>query len=274
MNVDRRTVEGFGHEWSAFDQRPLSESELGGLFSEYFRVFPDDVLRPDAVGFDLGCGSGRWARFIAPRVGTLHCIDASEQALGVARTTLASFDNCEFHHASVESIPLAPNSMDFGYSLGVLHHIPDTAAGIRACVECLRPQAPLLLYLYYNFEGRGIIFKGLWRLSDLFRRLVSNAPFGLKKAITSVLAACVYLPLARLARELEKRGRHVEGVPLSYYRNRSFYTMRTDSLDRFGTRLEKRFSRREILDMMENAGLERITFSEEPPFWCAVGFRR
>ena len=67
-------------------------------------------------------------------------------------------------------------------------------------------------------------------------------------------------------------GGKVADVPLSAYRNRSFYSMRTDALDRFGTRAEKRFTREQIRSMMESAGLERIAFSEVP-HWCAVGYR-
>jgi len=63
-------------------------------------------------------------------------------------------------------------------------------------------------------------------------------------------------------------------MPLAAYRNLSFYSMRTDALDRFGTRLERRFSRQEIEDMMHSAGLRDIVFSDSLPFWCAVGFRR
>lgn len=50
--------------------------------------------------------------------------------------------------------------------------------------------------------------------------------------------------------------------------------MRTDALDRFGTRLERRFSRREIEAMMREAGLDVIVFLDAPPFWCALGRRR
>jgi hypothetical protein len=50
--------------------------------------------------------------------------------------------------------------------------------------------------------------------------------------------------------------------------------MRTDALDRFGTRLEQRFTRAEIQAMMQRAGLERIQISPTEPFWCAVGYRR
>jgi len=47
--------------------------------------------------------------------------------------------------------------------------------------------------------------------------------------------------------------------------------MKTDSRDRFGTPLEKRFSRLEIELMMKKSGLEEIRFSNHFPFWCAVG---
>ena len=62
-------------------------------------------------------------------------------------------------------------------------------------------------------------------------------------------------------------------VPLSQYRHNSFYTMRTDALDRFGTRLEKRFTKSEIRDMMLAAGLDEITFSDKS-FWTAVGIKK
>ena len=82
------------------------------------------------MGFDAGCGSGRWAALVAPRVGHLHCVDASSDALSVARRKLAGLSNVSFHDAPVDAMPLPDSSMDFGYSLGVLHHIPDTPAGL------------------------------------------------------------------------------------------------------------------------------------------------
>lgn len=48
--------------------------------------------------------------------------------------------------------------------------------------------------------------------------------------------------------------------------------MHTDALDRFGTKLEQRFSHEQIKTMMEKAGLERVEFSTSVPFWCAVGY--
>lgn len=273
-NADPAVVAGFGREWESFDQEGVPAAELRERFEQYFRLFPWEALPPHPAGFDMGCGSGRWARFVAPRVGNLHCVDASAAAIAVAERALAGQANCEFHVASVDEAPLARGSMDFGYSLGVLHHVPDTAAGIRACVRLLKPGAPFLLYLYYRLDNRPTWFRALWGATNVLRLAISRMPHPLKLAITTVIAAIVYLPVARLAAFAERLGGNVETMPLSTYRHSSFYTMRTDSLDRFGTRLEKRFDRAEVRRMMEAAGLERLTFAAEPPYWCALGYRR
>src|SRR5687768_9649146 len=107
-NVDRATVEDFGREWEKFDQSALGEEELQAIFDSYFAIFPWHDIAPESVGFDLGCGSGRWAGFVAPRVSTLHCIDASAAALDVAKRNLAPLGNCIFHLADVGQLPFAP----------------------------------------------------------------------------------------------------------------------------------------------------------------------
>jgi hypothetical protein len=58
---------------------------------------------------------------------------------------------------------------------------------------------------------------------------------------------------------------------LSAYHNKSFFVIRNDALDRFGTPLEQRFSKIEIKQMMEKAGLTNIIFSNNMPYWHAVG---
>lgn len=271
-NSDPKTVEGFGDEWTRFDQTGMSDEDTKQIFERYFSIFPWAVLPKGAVGFDLGCGSGRWAKLVAPCVGTLHCIDPSA-GIEVARKNLGSQANCVFHQAGVDDIPLRNQSMDFGYSLGVLHHIPDTRAALAACVAKLKPGAPFLLYLYYAFDNRPVWFRVLWQVSDRVRKVVSRMPHGLRYAMSQVIAGLVYWPLARVTKLAETLGINVTNFPLSSYRNWGFYVMRTDALDRFGTRIEQRFTKMEIKTMMESAGLENIRFSEEI-FWCAVGYAK
>ena len=269
-NIDQQTVKSFGDEWSRFDQLGMSNDEARNRFNEYFAVFPWDALPSNAEGFDMGCGSGRWARWVAPKVGKLHCIDPSN-AIEIARVNLSEHGNVSFHYASVDSQCLPPSSQDFGYSLGVLHHVPDTTAAIRSCVDLLKPGAPLLLYLYYAFDNRPWWFRAIWRVSDLARQIIYRLPPSLKHIVTDVIALLVYIPLALVSRMMEQLGFNVASVPLSYYRKYSFYTMRTDARDRFGTPLERRFAKQQIVEMMKVAGLVNVCFSDAAPYWCVVG---
>lgn len=271
-NLNPETVNSFGDEWLRFNQLGMPIEESDKTFNEYFAIFPWESLTNRSEGFDMGCGTGRWARWVAPRVRHLHCIDPSD-AIQVAEQSLGSFANVSFLRASVDSSGLLPCSQDFGYSLGVLHHVPDTAAAIRSCAELLKPGAPLLLYLYYAFDNRSLWFRALWRLSDFARRLICRLRPALKHLVTDAIATFVYWPLARLSRLMTRLGLNVHSVPLSFYRDRSFYTMRTDARDRFGTPLEQRFTRPQIEKMMFDAGLRDIRFSERAPYWCVVGVK-
>ena len=269
-NIENKTVEDFGEEWNKYNQTSISDEELKIAWNQYFEIFPFEELSSDAEGFDMGCGSGRWAKFVASKVRLLNCIDPSEKALNVAKQNLSEFSNINFLQASVSDNALKENSQDFGYSLGVLHHIPDTLEGIKACAKLLKKDAPFLLYCYYNFENRPTFFKSLWGLSDFFRKILAPLSFGKKIYITSILAYLIYYPMARFALVCEKIGINVTNFPLSDYRKKSFYFMKTDALDRFGTRVEKRFSKGEIQSMLLEAGFKDIRFSENAPFWVSI----
>ena len=262
------TVNGFGDEWSRFQQQEGDFGDRELMFEDYFKVFPWETLPIDSVGADVGCGSGRWAVMVAPKVGHLHLVDASPDALAVAQRNMGPFSNCSFHNASLDEMPFPNGSLDFAYSLGVLHHVPDTARAILSVSEKIRPGGIFLAYIYYKFDNRPIWFRLLWRFSDLMRAVICRMPYSLRYAFSQALAVLVYWPLSRSALLLEKWFKPLPNFPLFWYRNKSFYSLRTDALDRFGTRLEHRFTREQIEDMLKAAGFQAIRFSDTAPFWC------
>ena len=271
-NIDLKTVESFGDEWGRFDQTGMSEKEAKKVFDGYFSIFNWSNLPKNSIGFDMGCGSGRWAKWVAPKVTKLHCIDPSN-ALEIAKKNLISHDNILYHKSSVDSVDIEDSSQDFGYSLGVLHHIPDTAAAIKSCARLLKPNAPMLLYLYYAFDNRSFLFKFIWQASNILRGLIHPLPPGLKHFITDVIALFIYWPLAKFSKIVTKIGFPSDNIPLSFYQDHSLYTMRTDARDRFGTPLEQRFSKDQIAFMMEEAGFINIQFSNNEPYWCVIGYK-
>ena len=129
--------------------------------------------------------------------------------------------------------------------------------------------------MYFWFDNRPAWYRGLWRASDLARRVICKMSQRFKYWLSQIIAVTLYWPIARTARLFELCGKKdVESFPLTFYRNKPLYMMRTDALDRFGTRLEQRFTKIEIVQMLEKAGLERLHFSDQIPFWVAVGYRK
>jgi ubiquinone/menaquinone biosynthesis C-methylase UbiE len=275
-NLDPQVTRGFGQEWSTFrqDRNHLPDEARGNIFDSYFCIFPWHLLPADGgAGIDVGCGTGRWAMNVVPRVKHLHLLDASAEALAVARENLSFASNVSFHAQSVAEIPLPSNSLDFAYSLGVLHHVPDTQAAIDAVADRLKPGAPFLVYLYYAFDNRPSWYWALWRISNAARLVISRLARPLQLIVSQTIAALVYWPLARAGWCLSRLGVSARSLPLSYYADKSFYVMRTDAYDRFCTRLEKRFTRIEIEQMLKRAGFDDVQFSQSEPFWCAVGIK-
>ena len=119
-NLDKKTVESFGDEWIRFDQSKMENKEAYKIFNNYFSIFPLERLSKRSEGFDMGCGSGRWAKFIAPKVRLLHCIDPS-RAIQVAKKKLKKFNNVSYHRKSLEKSGLVIVDLVL---LGVLHHVP------------------------------------------------------------------------------------------------------------------------------------------------------
>ncbi|HSY62508.1 MAG TPA: class I SAM-dependent methyltransferase [Cytophaga sp.] len=273
-NIDMETVESFGEEWSAF--HTFNEIEIYNAGDNYFDIVPDTVLNKSANVLDVGCGTGRWSYYIADKVDFVECVDPSKAVLAAANL-LKNKSNIRITQASVDNIPFADNSFDFVFSLGVLHHVPDTKEAVKKCVQKVKRNGHILLYLYYNLENRGIVFKTLFYLSNSIRWVVSKLPSKLKIGVCNLLAVFFYLPFVLFAKLLLTIGvseAMVSKIPLSWYVDKSFHIIRNDSLDRFGTPLEQRFSKQEISDMLEYAGCDNIVFADNAPFWRVIAQKK
>jgi ubiquinone/menaquinone biosynthesis C-methylase UbiE len=270
-NIDLSTVHSFGVEWQAFND--FKEEEINKIGDSYFDIVKPEMLGKDKIAADFGCGTGRWTKYLHNKVGAIAAIDPSEAILSAAHL-LKGAGNVYLYKASIDNLPFPDNNFDFGFSLGVLHHIPDTAKAMEACVQKIKPGGYFLVYLYYSLDNRGPLYRSLFWISNLVRRIVSRMPDKLKKFSCNLLAICFYMPFVLLSRLLKLIGvpKKVRSyIPLNAYEGTSSYIIRNDALDRFGTPLEQRFSRKTIEEMMSKAGLDNIIFSENTPYWHAVG---
>lgn len=272
-NIDEKVVASFGDEWTKFHD--FSDDTINDIAKEYFDLLNEDIVNKNTYAIDLGCGTGRWTKFLSSKAGFVEALDPSE-AIFAADHLLKDVENVRLTKASIEKIPFDDNTFDFAMSVGVLHHIPDTQKAMQDCVKKVKPGGYFYCYLYHNLETRSSWFKIIFFLSDLIRKVVCRLPSFLKKPICDLLAVVIYMPMVLLVRFLVLIGLRKIAVklPLSAYNNKSFFVIRNDALDKFGTTLEQRFSKKQVEDMMRNCNLENIVISPLTPFYHAIGRKK
>ena len=271
-NIDYEVVASFGDEWTKFHD--FSDETINNIAQEYFDIIDETIVNRNTYAIDLGCGTGRWTKYLANKAGFIEAVDPSN-AIYAADELLGKIPNVRLTKASIENIPFDDETFDFAMSVGVLHHIPDTGKAMLDCVKKVKKGGYFYCYLYHNLETRGWWFKTLYYLSDLLRKVVCRLPKALKRVVCDILAIVIYMPFVLTVRFLVLIGlRNIaKKIPLSAYNNKSFFVIRNDALDKFGTRLEQRFSQKQFVDMMTACGLTEIKVSTLTPFYHALGKR-
>jgi ubiquinone/menaquinone biosynthesis C-methylase UbiE len=270
-NLDKKTVESFGEEWTSFHD--FSEADIKISGDKYFDIVSDEMLNKNSGVIDIGCGSGRFIKYLKGRYHKITGIDPSS-AIFAADKLLGNDPDIQLIQTSTDNIPFPDGHFDFGYSLGVLHHIPDTQKALTDSVKKIKSGGYFLLYLYYSLDNRSVFFKLLFYISNALRWCISKLSPGQKKFVCDILAVILYMPFVffcRFLKLMQVPEKYRRLIPLQAYEQQSFYIIRNDSLDRFGTPLEQRFSQQQIKEMMESAGLKDIIFSTQIPYWHAVG---
>lgn len=271
-NIDYKTVESFGDEWNKFAQ--FSESEIINIGNEYFDITNDRILNEKSYVLDLGCGSGRWSKYVASKVKFVEAVDPSQSVIA-ASYLLKDVPNVRITQAGVDHIPFGDESFDFAFSLGVLHHIPNTQLALNKLAKKVKIGGHILIYLYYNLDNRSSLYKFIFKTSNLLRLFISTLPKKPKHIICDFIALSVYLPLIGLAKSAKFIfGNNLyKSIPLSYYVGKSLNIIRNDALDRFGTPLEQRFTKIQITELLIQEGFGEIKFSDKEPYWHVIGKR-
>ncbi len=267
-DLKARTARSFEYEWKRFNVPP---EQMQANFWSYFRSFSADFFKGKRV-LEAGSGMGRHTYYLSQFAHEVVAIDLGE-AIRVTAINVAEQPNVRLVQADIDYLPFPSESFDFICSIGVLHHLPDTEAGLISLVRCLRLGGVVHLYLYWALEDAPVWKRGLLMLVTAVRRITVRLPFSLVEKLAWLVAiigyCCFSIPYRYLSRWRATRA-WVEDLPLQRYAKDGFRVCYNDQFDRLTAPLERRFTRGQVTELFARAGLADVHV--EPHYgWLAHG---
>lgn len=149
-----------------FWERTDYDRAFRGSFGAYMTKIEADALDrtfppgPAERLLDLGCGHGRFLRWLAPRARRLIGLDRSLRLLKLAAEgnevdPIGAPAGLVF--ASATELPLATGSVETITCVRVIQHVPDQDAALAEARRVLRPGGSLVLVQYNFLSAHGLI---------------------------------------------------------------------------------------------------------------------
>ncbi len=175
-------------------------SDPDRLRVEYHLMWPESAYRQDLEILIAGCGTSQAAKH-ALRQPTAHVtgIDISTTSLRHTRALKRRYDlkNLEVRQLPVERAHELGCRFDKVVCTGVLHHLADPDAGLRALRAVLKPEGAMYVMVYAAY-GRA----GIYMLQEYCRRLEIGTSRGEIEDLIAVLRTLPNgHPLAHILRE-------------------------------------------------------------------------
>jgi SAM-dependent methyltransferase/uncharacterized protein YbaR (Trm112 family) len=258
-DADARQVEtalSFGFEWSHF---PEMYDEWNQSFLNYMQPHGLEFFKGKRV-LDAGCGSGRFAYYAGKYGAEVWAIDLGP-AVEVARSNTETVDSVEVVQADLHHPPFALESFDFIYSIGVLHHLSDPEAAFRNLLKFLRPGGEIQIYLYWKPEGQPLKSALLAGVAAM-RKVTTRLPHSVVHALSypaAVAAFAFFVWPYRALKRIPRLEHLAERIPMKQYASFPFRVCVNDQLDRLSAPIEKRYTRQEVADWFDRAGLECLS---------------
>jgi SAM-dependent methyltransferase len=177
----------FGRQWNWFRTVQIDSQNRSRASADTFRAttgWTSDVLAGRLV-LDAGVGAGRFAECAAAGGAVVCGIDLTE-AIDAAFANIGRNPGVHLAQADIFSLPFRPGTFDMAYSIGVLHHTPDTEAAFRHVADTVRPGGQMAVYLYARY---GLAHRG----SDTLRRITTKLPTSLVLGLTTLAIPLHYV---------------------------------------------------------------------------------
>ena len=251
-------ADSFGFQWQRYARTQLDDAASDESDKD-FRLktgFTPEDLKGKLV-LDVGCGMGRFAD-VATRWGaTVVGIDLSAAA-EVAARNLADRDFVALQ-ADVFALPFLPQSFDYIYSIGVLHHTPNCEQAVKSLPQYLKPGGRLAVWLYSSYNP-------WYRFSDIYRRFTPRLPATTLHGILRVAVPTINAVDSAL-RVVPGIGRPLSGLVrlvLPVNRNPNPQWRVLDTFDWYSPKYQSKHSYEEVFRWFESCGMEDLHVADVP----------
>lgn len=186
-NLDHLKIETasrFAEEWTRW-------SDLRGYYDKEFFDWIAPITGEDFRGktvFEGGCGKGRHTAIVAERdAKAIVSVDLGESAF-VAFAHTRHFSNAHVAIGDLMKPPVKP-IFDMAFSVGVLHHLPDPAAGFASLASRVRNGGRVVFWVY-GYESNEWIAR---YVNPVRHAVTSKLPAGLLRVLCLAPSAFLWV---------------------------------------------------------------------------------
>ncbi|MBA4317324.1 MAG: hypothetical protein C0412_02885 [Flavobacterium sp.] len=245
----QKTADSFAYEWkNIYLENDFEKNNFYHFLSPF-------VIEKDLRGIvtvDIGCGSGRFTKWAALAGTKVSFATDLGDSVEVAYKMTKHLKNVGIIQADIYHMPFV-RVIDFAYSIGVLHHLPQPKQGFLSLMKVLKVKGKMLIWVYSRRHNNRALF-----FYEPLRTICRHIP-------KPILFKLCYIPAAIIhSWNTICKTMKLKNMPYSYYENFSFNMKLNDSFDVLATPKSNYYYSEEIEGWFHEAKLKGVKSFEHP----------
>lgn len=264
----RATSERFGHGWIAAG---LPEPVTSPI-DYHLHMMRTALGAPPLSGLVLDAGAGEGIDLASVGL-TPGCravgVELSQGGIRATSARISTVPNARLVQGNILAMPLRSGVFDNAYSYGVVHHTTDPEGAVREIARTLKPGGTLLIYVYEDFERRGLLWQLALHSVNAVRRPISTMSPTAIRRVCAMIAPLVFTMCTLPSRYFSWAKR----FPYPASQNPTMKSLVPDLYDRFAAPIEERYSEAGARALVEQAGCT-VNASAYLRGWAVWGVKR